>query len=183
VTCVVGISTKRGSLIAFDSFASANGKGTVRRDMKGAQLTPEVAFGYTYSYRYGQIITHHLDLPPVETDPFAWAVQKFVPATRTALREHGWLKKENDREEAGQLILAVRNRVFVIHSDHSVQESTERYTAVGSGDEVALGAIEALLHARAGLTDEDIARAALQAAAKLCTGVRAPWHFLRTVIG
>lgn len=180
MTCVIGIRGDEGAVIAFDSFSGNDSRVMVRRDLKGAQLSPEIAFGYTWSYRYGQIIAHHLDLPDVEGDEHAWVVTAFVPAMRAALAEHGFLKKENEREESGQLVLAVRNRVFLVESDHAVCESAANYVACGSGEPYAEAAIASLQKANVELADEALATIALQTAAKLNRSVRAPWHLLRT---
>lgn len=180
MTCIVGIRTDEGALIAFDSRASAGGEITSRRDLKGGVIDNRVAFGYTYSYRYGQILRHHLKLPPVQGDEHEWAIKTFVPAMRKALSEHGWLRLEQQREESGQCVIGIRNRVFVIESDHSVVDPYLDYCAIGSGREYAMGALTAIYEADPRMYAEAKAELALAAAAQHNAFVAAPWHHVRS---
>jgi hypothetical protein len=175
VTCVVGISTPgKGSLIAFDSLAGSNGTYSIRRDPKGAKLAPWLAFGYTTSYRFGQILAHYLPVGGKPDDPFEWAVRTLVPDMRKALAEHGWLKTESGREEAGNVVFGIRDRVVTVQSDFQVAELAYGYVACGSGEYHALGA----LHALSGAPPRRHAIAALEAAEAGSAWVRRPWHVL-----
>lgn len=178
MTCVVGISDPgRGALLAFDSCGGAGGRATPRLDTKGSLIRPWLAVGYTTSYRFGQILTHHLDIqeePP--GDPYEWAVRTLVPEIQAKLSEHQWLKKDGERAEAGDAIFAVRDRILCVQSDLQVSESARGYDACGSGQDEALGALFARRFGRA----EERARVALEAAAEMTVYVRPPWHFLRT---
>ena len=176
MTCVIGIRQEHGALIAFDSFSGGNGSLTIpRSDPKGGKLAPWLALGYTFSYRFGQILTHHVTVPEKpKGNSFDWMVTMFVPAVRAALKEHGWLKIENEREEAGQAIIAVGSRIFVVHTDFQIQEPALDYVSVGAGDDVALGA----LYICNGASAKVNARKALEAAEMFTDSVRPPWHFL-----
>ncbi len=67
MTCIVGVAEPgKGAVVGFDSLGALGWAKTVRADDKGAQLTPWLAFAYTTSYRFGQILAHHLTF---ETDP------------------------------------------------------------------------------------------------------------------
>ena len=175
MTCVIGIRQSSGALIAFDSFSRGSDSLTIpRADLKGGKLTPWLALGYTYSYRFGQILTHHLEVQKPSGDTFGWMVRTFVPEMRRALKEHGWLKRENEREEAGQAIVAVGSRIFVVHTDFQIQEPALDYVSVGAGADVALGALFIQNDADA----KTRAQRALEAAELFTAYVRRPWHFL-----
>lgn len=175
MTCVVGIANPgRGSLVAFDSLSGSNGTYRIRRDPKGAKLAPWLAFGYTTSYRFGQILAHYLTVGVKPEDPYEWAVREFVPEMRRVLGEHGWLKTENGREDAGTVVVACRDRVFTIHDDFQVAELEFGYAACGSGEYHAYGA----LHALRGETPRRQAIRALEAAEAGSVWVRRPWHVL-----
>lgn len=175
MTCVVGIATPgKGSLLAFDSLAGSNGTYSIRRDPKGAKLAPWFAFGYTTSYRFGQILAHHLELGTKPADPYEWAIKELVPQIRELLGKHGWLKVESGREDAGTAVLAVRDRIFKLHDDLQIAELESGYAACGSGEYHAYGA----LHALRNQPPRKAAIGALEAAEAGNVWVRRPWHVL-----
>lgn len=177
MTCVVGIARPgKGALIAFDSLAGGSGTYSIRRDPKGAKITPWFAFGFTTSYRFGQILAHHLNLGKKPDDPYDWAVRELVPKARELLTTHGWLKTENGREEAGEAIIAVRDRVFSLQADFQIAERGDGYAACGSGEDFALGA----LHVLRGKPARQSAIRALEAAEAGSAWVRPPWYVLET---
>lgn len=177
MTCVVGISTPgKGALIGFDSLAGGNGVYKIRRDPKGAKLTPWLALGYTTSFRFGQILTHYLEYKTAPADPYEWAIRDLVPQMRKLLGEHGWLTKNSEQEQGGDVLLAVRDRILVVHSDFQVAEAAQGWSAIGSGEHHAAGA----LYATRDKTPRTSARTALEAAENASTTVRRPWHFLET---
>lgn len=179
MTCVVGIANPtKGALIAFDSLASTGHSCIVRADLKGCKFAPWLAFGYTTSYRYGQIISTYLEPGRKPDDPYDWALRELVPQLRTLLRDHGWLKvSDTHREEAGDCLFAVRDRVLHISSDFQVAEAINGWNAVGSGSPEARGVLHALARSRPA---KHAATAALEAAAYLDPGVSAPFHYLTT---
>lgn len=181
MTCVVGIAVPgRGTVIAFDSLGGGDGRARIRRDRKGAKLQPWLALGYTTSYRFGQILTHHLDLgSSAPADPYDWAVTAFVPAARAALRDHGGLKRENEVDAGGDVLLGVRDRILVVHSDFQVAELAAGFNAVGSGTDEALAAMWSLTR-NTTLAPRRIAVKALEAASEWTVYVRPPWHVLGT---
>ena len=148
MTCVVGIRTGAKVLVAGDSIATNRSTSDVRVDPKVFADGP-LAFGHTTSFRWGQIAQFYTlpalasgnDAPSTDDDLYEWAVTRFVPRLRADLSEHGWLKKEQEREEGGRAILAVADRLFTVHSDFQIAEVVDHYTAVGSGAEVALGTL------------------------------------------
>lgn len=188
MTAIVGITTEGGAILGYDS-ASSNGE-TGRIDAtlnpKARQLTEWLAFGFTWSWRYGQILMHHVTIDDrvweEGVDEYEWVVTQFIPAARAALKEHGYMKKTDEREEAGQMLLAVRNRLFVFQSDLSVTESGRGFDAVGSGADEAKGALHALqsLQNLGGMDPGAKVMTALSAAADLNAFVRTPFRVLET---
>jgi len=178
MTCIVGIATKTGTLIAGDSLASNWYTQTRRTDRKVFKLGDHVAVGFTSSYRMGQIIRYHVTAPSLRDaegewiDAFEYAVKYLIPEVRTRLKEHGFTKVENSVEEGGRFVLGIRDRVFIVDSDFQVGESTDGYVAAGSGEEVALGV---LYHTRAEKDSAaERAEAAIRAAEYHSRGVGGP---------
>jgi len=180
VTCVVGVRSKSGVLLAADSqFTTDSGNGALRmaNDSKTYALSELVAIAYCGSGRLGQILTYHLrelDEPPVAMDEHEWAVRYFVDELRGALDAHGHLHTHRGVETLGwsAFLLAVRGRLFSVWEDFDVLEHAFPFDALGSGAEVAMGAMSSLVVAadrRRPMADakaEEVASAGIAAAAE-----------------
>lgn len=152
MTCIVGVRTKSGVVLAGDSVGSNRHTNTHRVDRKTFNLSPEIALGFTSSYRMGQILRWHVDLDPITgsmhryTDVWEWVGKQFIPACRTAMDDHGFMQRKSDVEAGGTFLLAVRDRLFTVGDDFQVGESEAMFDACGSGEEVALGALYSSMH-------------------------------------
>jgi ATP-dependent protease HslVU (ClpYQ) peptidase subunit len=183
MTCIVGIKSERGVLIGGDTQGSGGWNQRDRMDDKVFLLGKHrrVAVGFTSSYRMGQILRFHLTLPDLDSDldPYEWAVTRFVPAAREALKAHGYVKIENSREESGTFLLAVRDRLFSVHDDFQVAEVAAPYNACGCGEEYAMGALHAVEKMKGAPRWK--LRVALEAAARWSNGVGSRVTFVETV--
>lgn len=183
MTCIVGVKTTSGVMLGGDTLGVSGYDGTVRADGKVFNLTGQVACGFTSSYRMGQILEHHVTVPPFKRgeDLFAWAVREFVPAVRDAFKEHGYTKVDNNRESSGAFLLAVRDRLFRVEDDFQVAEAADGFDSCGCGQSYALGAIEALRHQpQFKSKPQEVLRGALAIAAKFSIGVGGPFTFAET---
>lgn len=148
MTCVVGVRTTRGVLLAGDQQMSwENGK-RMSRDAKTIPLSEILAVAYCGSGRLGQILQHHLDGlddPPLGRDDQRWVVKHFVPYLRDVLATTGHLvvSLADNVEGLGYsaFLLAVRGRLFMVEDDFSVAEHRYAFDALGSGMETAIGAM------------------------------------------
>lgn len=192
MTCIVGIRHGKGVVLAGDSVGVDGGGGAqMRRDAKVFSINKHVAIGYTSSFRMGQLLRYNLALPAIvdaiggvrTDDLFSWAVKEFIPACRSTFKEGGYMK-ENGREEGGYFLLAVRDRLFEVQGDFQVAEPDPQYTATGSGEPYALGALHALVGPDAMPVGEkkarEVATAALAAAVFHSAYVRPPFQFVGT---
>ena len=112
-------------------------------------------------------------------------VTKVVPEIRKALKRNGRLLTEQNMGERGYgseggdvsdgtLLVGVRGKLFAVHGDLQVCHSRAKYNAVGSGVDVALGA----LHVTRGVDPRTRVRKALEASEAHACGVRRPWRIL-----
>lgn len=179
MTCIVGIKTPTGVLIGGDTQGSSGWDKRQRIDEKVFLLSRSVGVGFTTSYRMGQILRFHLELADISAweDEFAWAVKHFVPAARSAFKEHGYQRVEHSREEAGTFLLAVRGRLFKICDDMQVAESASTFDATGCGENYALGALSVLPETDAPKTR---ATSALVTAARWSSGVGGQFTLVET---
>lgn len=177
MTAIVGLVDGNRVIMGADSCGST-------ASYRGTRADPKIfkhrhwLVGFCGSYRMGDILRYHVNWPApiISMDVRAVVVRSVVPAVREALKEHGWLKKEHERESAGSFLVATGNRLFAIDPDLQVGEVSSGEDATGSGMYYALGSLYATrktkLKARARV------RAALEAAAEYDPYVRGPMKLM-----
>jgi len=135
----------------------------------------EYLFGFTTSFRMGQLIRYAMELPrprpPRKLEAFM--ATEFVDSLRKCFKDGGWARTEDEREEGGTFLVGVRGRLFTIYGDYQVASAADGFAAVGCGDQIALGA----LYATAATRMKPRARllVALRAAERFSAGVRGPF--------
>lgn len=184
MTTLVGMESEGRVVIGGDCAATAGSRVVTRVGGKVGLLAPNLAIGYAGSTRAQQIIRTHLVLPPLgglEDDPEDWLLRAFIPALRGCFAEAGWLERRNERERAEEthLLLGVCDQLFAVWTDFQVERSTHGFHAMGSGSEVARGAMFAL----SGMRDYDAhgrLAEALVAAGTFDAYTRGPFSFEST---
>jgi ATP-dependent protease HslVU (ClpYQ) peptidase subunit len=179
MTCIVGVEYEGGVLLGADSCGGNNYVVTRRIDPKVFKLKSSLAVAFTTSFRMGQLLHYKLQvqLPGPTADLDRWMATTFVDRVRDVLDTGGFRKRENDQESGGTFLVAVRDRLYWVGDDFQVARSVDGYSAAGSGEEMALGA----LHATARTRDpKKRATAALAAATHFSPSVLEPFHFERT---
>jgi 20S proteasome alpha/beta subunit len=182
VTCVVGVRGRRGVLLAGDSQISTDTTKRQIKQPKTYQLSELLAIAYCGSGRLGQILTFHLeelDDPPLGRDEERWIVRDFVPFLRDATEQAGHLHIRHNVEHLGDsaFLLAVRGRLFTVDSDLGVNEERLAYSSLGSGEDVAIGA----MRAAAGDVEDPLPDARLEKIATI--GIKASSEFTNFVGG
>jgi ATP-dependent protease HslVU (ClpYQ) peptidase subunit len=106
-------------------------------------LNGPVLCGCAGDYRFTNIVQHNFKAPIINKfeDAFEYMVKIFIPVLRETIKESGWMKIENNREEAGHLLVGVKGRLFEICDDFSVTEVLCEYNAIGSGSNYMLGSL------------------------------------------
>lgn len=185
MTAIVGLRSAGSVFIGADSCGS---DGSIRAAYLNPKLvekqvntdgaTQKLVLGYTSSWRFGQVLAHHL-APPSDfaSEPIGYLVESLVPEIRKVLAAAGWLKKDSAREESGTALIGYRGQLFALHSDFSVL-ATERWDACGSGREFALGSLftSDRITDWTPLSPALRVQVALQAAAEFAPGVMPPFH-------
>jgi ATP-dependent protease HslVU (ClpYQ) peptidase subunit len=172
MTAIVGLVHRKTVYIGGDSAGASGWSLTVRADSKVFH-NGDYLFGFTTSFRMGQLIRYALEppRPTGETDRFM--ATAFIDAVRECLKAGGWAKKDSEREEGGTFLVGVRGRLFTVYEDYQVAEAADGYAAVGCGDELALGALFATAGTR--MPPERRVEVALSAAERFSAGVRGPF--------
>lgn len=173
MTCIVGLIDKGKVYMGADSAGVAGGYVShIRADQK-VFIEGDFIIGFTTSFRMGQLLQYKLQVPgrPESLDVFKYMVTSFVEAVRKCLRDGGFAEKKDEVEKAGVFLVGYQGRLFRICSDYQVTENLLPYDAVGSGGEVALGALFANGH----LEPEERLLQALEAAEQFSASVRRPF--------
>jgi ATP-dependent protease HslVU (ClpYQ) peptidase subunit len=173
MTCVVGLVSRDRVYIGVDSAAVS---GWTRRESelcKGFRRGPFL-IGYTTSFRMGQLLEHHLDVPKQRAgqSDMSYMVTEFIEAARKLFKEKGFTKVEANKERGGQFLVGYQGCLYSIENDFQVGKMSDGYDSVGSGSDFALGAMASLPK----LSPTRRIRRALEIAAHFNMGVCAPFH-------
>ena len=166
MTCIVGVKTPQGVYIGGDSASTSDsGLQTILASSKVFFLGEEgnrMLLGCTTSCRMMQLLRYELHLPPYEKsmEVEEYLVTVFINEVRDCLKSGGFAKKEDEKEEGGNFLVAFQGRLFEVQDDYQVSEPVNGYEAVGSGAKFALGALYVTPH----LPPEQRIEQALQAA-------------------
>jgi ATP-dependent protease HslVU (ClpYQ) peptidase subunit len=176
VTCVVGLVDKDTVYIGSDSGAVSGSNLIVRADEKVFHNGP-CLIGFTSSFRMGQLLRYKFTPPPraPHTDLFSYMATDFVDAVRECLKSGGYARQENGMETGGDFLVAYGGRLFHIASDFQVGEAAGDYYVLGSGAQVALGA----LYVSEQMAPKRRVSTALEAAEKFSTEVHHPFKVLQ----
>lgn len=173
MTCIVGLVDNGKVYIGGDSAGVAGLSLAVRADPK-VFCNGEFVFGFTTSFRMGQLLAHSFQPPArrAEDDVYAFMVTNFVNAVRECLKTGGYAHKEHEVESGGTFLVGHAGRLFMIADDYQVGENVDGYDAVGCGAEIALGS----LYSTGTMVAKKRVTTALRAAERFSAGVRAPFH-------
>lgn len=184
-TCIVAIVKDGIITMGCDSAASNSEslKLNIREDKKIFVRNKEKQkwiFGFTTSYRMGQLIQYSLELPTYDEkmDLHEFMVTSFIPALRTCFQNGGYESKEKDRVSGGCFIVGFWKKLFVIHPNYQVATSIQNFVSVGCGEQTALGALSALKKVEKKISASKAVTIALEAAEQYSAGVRGPFHLL-----
>jgi ATP-dependent protease HslVU (ClpYQ) peptidase subunit len=136
MTCIVGIEFEGRVYLGGDVQGSSDNNKVVHTQPKVFNKNG-VIFGYTTSYRFGQILEHNLPaqiVPRDDKEIYRWLVCVLIPQIRETLDSFGY-------EGGGTCLIGISNQLWSMQDDFSVLRSVTGYTACGSGVEYALGAL------------------------------------------
>ena len=175
MTCIVGLVVGDDVYIGADAISS---NGITKHSITTPKVfrCGEFAIGYTTSFRMGQLIQFHLPVrpQPAGQDDFAYMVTEVAEAVRVLLKDRGFAEVNSNRERGGQFLIGYRGKLYEIHSDYAVFAHEELW-AVGSGEEVALGAMAALVD----MKPRKRIKRALEIAAHYVPTVQGPFTILQ----
>jgi hypothetical protein len=175
VTCIVGLVDSGKVWIGGDSASVEGYSLMLRSDPKVFRNGPYL-FGFTTSFRMGQLLRYRLSVTPrhpdVPVDQFM--ATTFIDEVRACLKVGGFATLTNGVESAGCFLVGYEGRIFRVDDDYQVGAPLDPYAAVGCGQDIALGS----LYATPDLPATVRVEMALTAAEHHSAGVRAPFTVL-----
>jgi len=175
MTCIVAIAEGGRVYMAGDSASSDGHTYSLTRAPKVFALGPFL-IGYTTSFRMGQLLQYHLQVPPHPEglSNYEYMVTRFLEACRKAFKDRGWMKSEHGVEELGNFLVGYRGELFQLQGDGAVLQNRDGFDAVGSGEDYARAVLA--------VSDHPDPRTrlilALETAARYVTTVRMPYEVL-----
>lgn len=177
MTVIVGLRHAGRVYIGGDSAGVAGYSLAVRADEKVFK-NGEYVFGFTSSFRMGQLLRYNLTPPaPRENvDPVTFMSTEFIDAVRDVLKKGGFAKVDNAVEQGGEFLVGWRGGLYHVGLDFQVGAALTDFDACGVGEDVALGAMQVLE------TRDPRARVrrALEAAEAWNAAVRGPFTIVST---
>ena len=174
MTCIVGIAKEGTVYVGADSAGVDEQWNLVLRADRKVFVRDSMVFGFTSSFRMGQLLRYSLVVPESSATISLedYMSTTFIDAVRSCLKLGGFAEKDKDAEKGGVFLIGYLGRLFCIQSDYQVAESLDGYYAIGYGANPALGA----LYATRDKEPEERIRIALEAAERFNVGVRGPFH-------
>lgn len=174
MTAIVGLVHDGKVYMGCDSAAIGNYSNGRVTQLKKVFKVGEFLIGYTTSFRMGQILQHHLEVPLQvhgQSDD-QYMVVVFIEAVRKCLKDQGFTKVLNNTETGGTFLVGYRGALYSVDDDFQCNWFADGYDACGCGLYHALGAMAALDK----LTPEKRIRRSLEIAEQFCPGVCGPFH-------
>lgn len=171
MACIVAIIDNGKIWMGGDSAGIAGQSLTPRKDPK-VYIVDDFIFGFTTSFRMGQILGYRFKSPKHDTGVSIeeYLNTSFIDHIRELFKDCGYAHISNNTEQGGTFLVGYQGRLFRIESDYQVGENLHPYDAIGCGAEIALGS----LYSTSGDPESRI-KIALGAAETFCTGVRQPF--------
>lgn len=173
MTCIVALVEDGKVYIGGDSAGIAGLSLSTRKDRK-VFINGEFIFGFTSSFRMGQLLRYSL-VPPKNLenkDIYQFMVTDFINSVRDCLKNGGYASKNNETESGGVFLVGYKGRLFKIESDYQVGEVYDNFECCGCGEEFAKGS----LFSTQDMQVEDRLNIALKSASKFSAGVCEPFY-------
>ena len=184
MTCIAAI--KHDDIIVM-------GADTVASDEHGmySRSTPKIfrnrpfLIGSAGSARIGQLLQYSLLVPAqaIDQDDMDYMVNTFAESFRQVLLARGAMYKTDEVEfYHGETMVVYNNEIYIVDGALHVMHLAYPYASVGSGAQVACGALHALMSiVKSGkLAPKDAIGQALAAAEEHAVGVRRPFDYFST---
>jgi len=185
MTCIVGWieeDKKKGTRdvwIGGDSAGVSSNWGLRIRADEKVFRNGDMLFGYTSSFRMGQILRYSFTVPeqPRKKTDYQYLCTDFMDAVADELEKKKYANIDNNEISIGTFIVGYNGNLYTIFDDLQVANTLLNFMAVGCGEELALGAMYAMKDIK--MNPEERIKKALAAAVEFSAGVRPPFLVMK----
>ena len=182
MTCIVGYLSDNRIYMGGDS-AGVAGLNIRERSDEKVFIKGNMIFGFTSSFRMGQLIRYNLTIPkhrPDEKADYEYMCTDFIDAVISCFKNNGYARINSNEVDGGTFLVGYRNSLYKIESDFQVGRLADPYDACGCGEYYAMGAIKVYHENKnlIGLSDKDVVEETLKTVVKFSAGVRDPFTIL-----
>lgn len=177
MTCIVGLVENDKVYIGGDSAGVARLDVCIRTDEKVFKKG-DMIFGFTSSFRMGQLIRYKLKIPDHDprVDDYEYLCSSFIDELIKCFKDNGYATINNNEVQGGVFLLGYNKKLYKVDSDFQVGKIIDSFDACGCGENFALGAFYAM---KEDVIDPEIRiTSALKAAEYFSGGVRAPFNII-----
>jgi ATP-dependent protease HslVU (ClpYQ) peptidase subunit len=174
MTCIVGLVEKDKVYLGGDA-AGVGGYSLEIRKQPKVFSNSEVLFGYTTSFRMGQLLQYTLKVPEqsVRKDDFEYLCTDFVDALMSCFKNKKFSEEEKNVQYGGVFLVGYKGNLYKIEADFQVGQTVDNFNACGCGESFAMGALKSLEKSK--LSAAEKVHKALQTAAYFSAGVSGPF--------
>lgn len=178
MTCIVAIVQDGKVWMGADSAASNSSWHLRTRNDQKLFRKGEMLFGFTSSYRMGQLLRYCFSPPPFEgqRDPMEYLCGPFIDELLKCFEDKKYAAIKDNVARGGCFLVGWRGQIYRIEEDFQVAQAADPFDSVGCGDVYALGALAAIEDAKMSARKKLIR--ALEVAERYSAGVRRPFHVL-----
>lgn len=175
MTCIVGLVENGTVMIGGDSAGVAGYHVQLRADEKVFR-NGEFIFGFTSSFRMGQLLRWKFVPPPLEKGESEekYLHTRWIDGVIELLKNNGYAVVSQNELSGGTFLFGFRGKLYLVDSDFQIGQAQRSYDAVGCGAYYALGS----LYSTDGLEQKRRVTEALHAASYFSAGVYPPFHFV-----
>lgn len=176
MTCIVGLVDKKKVYIGGDSAGVSGLDYHIREDEKVFKKN-DMVFGFTSSFRMGQIIRYSFNIPDHDprTRDFAYLCTTFIDELIKCFKAKGYAKVNNEVVTGGFFLMGYKENLYQIQSDFQVSQVKRPFDACGCGEDYALGAMEIMSNIKE-LKPQEKVEKALAVSESFSAGVRGPFN-------
>lgn len=138
MTCIVGIETQDGKVVMGGDTLGSNWMGKTEFTQSKVYKHSKMIFGYTSTYRFGQIVELLLDdnsiyVPEDPKDVYGWLVRTFIPKLQKEIKDCD--------VNCGNMLIGINGQLWEVQDDYSVLRAVTGFNSVGSGEAFAKGSV------------------------------------------
>ena len=177
MTCIVGLVENNNVWLGGDS-AGVSGYALTQRSDTKVFKKDDFIFGFTSSFRMGQLIRYKLKIPEITKKQTVedYLHTTFIDAIIECFTSNKYATIHNNGVSGGIFLFGFKDKLYFVDNDFHIGESIHNFDAVGCGKDLALGCLHGIVATQ--MSPELQIEKALSAAETFSAGVRKPFTII-----